>query len=208
MLRRLISLFLALMLLLSSASAAFAEVQMEGNIAMDDDVIVEYGLDYYSEEEVALYLHAFAQLPPNFITKDEAQDMGWDSRRGNLWDVAYGLCIGGDTFGNREGLLPKKKGRSYYECDVNYDGGHRGAERVVFSEDGLIYYTGDHYESFDLMYEGFFSEDAYYITWQDYEAGKADFWFYPDESTEGYSDDGLGSWLDWLLPGGEEDYGW
>ena len=170
MLRRLISLFLALMLLLSSASAAFAEVLMEGNIAMDDDVIVEYGLDYYSEEEVALYLHAFAQLPPNFITKDEAYDLGWNSRQGNLWDVAYGMCIGGDVFGNREGLLPESRERTYYECDVNYEGGYREGERIVFSSDGLIYYTGDHYESFEMLYDGFYYEDAWYEPWN-YEEG-------------------------------------
>lgn len=206
--RKLLSLILALMLLFSALTGALAEVLMDGNVAMDGDVIVEYGIDYYSEEEVALYIHAFAQLPPNFITKNEAQDMGWDSRKGNLWDISYGLCIGGDTFGNREGLLPKKKGRTYYECDVNYEGGYRGSERVVFSEDGLIYYTGDHYESFDLLYEGFYSEDAYYITWQDYESGRADFWFDPEDFTDGYSDNGLGGWLDWLFPGAEEDYGW
>ena len=66
--RKLISLFLALMLLISALSGALAEALVEGNVAMDDDVIVEYGYDYYSDSEVALYLHAFAQLPPNFIT--------------------------------------------------------------------------------------------------------------------------------------------
>ena len=207
--QKLLTLLLALTLLFSAVSGALAAASVEGNIAMDGDVIVEYGYDCYSDEEIALYLHAFAQLPPNFITKDEAQDMGWDSRRGNLWDIAYGLCIGGDTFGNREGLLPKQKGRTYYECDANYEGGYRGSERIVFSEDGLIYYTADHYESFDLIYEGFYSEDAYYITWQDYEAGRADFWFVPEDEgdSEASVDDGAG-WFDWLLPDSGEDYGW
>jgi len=78
--------------------------------------------------------------------------LGWDSQKGNLWDVAPGCCIGGDRFGNREGLLPDGK---WYECDVNYEGGYRGAERLVFSEDmESIYYTADHYESFECLYGG------------------------------------------------------
>lgn len=115
------------------------------------DKIEEEGY-YTSKEEVSLYLNTFGKLPQNYITKNEARDMGWDSREGNLWDVTDNKSIGGDRFGNREGLLPDIEGRQYYECDINYNGGHRGAERLVFSNDGLIYYTSDHYESFELLY--------------------------------------------------------
>jgi guanyl-specific ribonuclease Sa len=63
------------------------------------------------------------------------------------------MCIGGNTFGNREGLLPSKKGRTYTECDIDTLGAKaRGIKRIVFSNDGLIYYTDDHYESFTLLY--------------------------------------------------------
>ena len=79
----------------------------------------------------------------------EAQALGWDSRRGNLWDVAEGCSIGGDRFGNYEGQLPEKKGRRFTECDIGYDGGYRGAERLIFTNDGLMYYTADHYKTFD-----------------------------------------------------------
>ncbi len=103
---------------------------------------------YSSPEEVALYLTAYGALPGNFLTKEEARELGWDPGEGNLWEVAEGMSIGGDRFGNREGLLPKKRGRQWYECDVNYEGGFRGTERILFSDDGLIYYTADHYESF------------------------------------------------------------
>lgn len=113
--------------------------------------IKEDGL-YTSPEEVAEYIHEFGHLPDNFITKDEAKALGWDSKMGNLAEVAPGMSIGGDHFGNYEGLLPEAPGRKYTECDVNYDGGSRGAERIIFSNDGLIYYTGDHYESFTLLY--------------------------------------------------------
>ena len=103
---------------------------------------------YYSPEEVALYLYLYGCLPDNFITKEEARDLGWDSSAGNLWEVADGMSIGGDRFGNREGLLPSAQDRTWYECDVNYAGGYRGSERVLWSNDGLIYYTNDHYNSF------------------------------------------------------------
>ena len=113
--------------------------------------LVEDG-SYTSPDDVAEYLHFYGHLPDNFITKNEARDLGWDSQAGNLDEVAPGMSIGGDTFGNREGLLPKADGRKYYECDVNYEGGYRGGERIVYSNDGLIFYTDDHYKSFEQLY--------------------------------------------------------
>lgn len=107
---------------------------------------------YSSKEEVALYIHTFGHLPENYITKNEARDLGWDNKKGNLDEVAPGMSIGGDKFGNYEGLLPDAKGRKYYECDIDYEGGYRGAKRIIFSNDGLIYYTEDHYSSFELLY--------------------------------------------------------
>ena len=106
---------------------------------------------YYSAEDVALYLYTYGHLPENFITKDEARDLGWEG--GSVEKYAPGCAIGGDKFGNREGILPKEKGRQYYECDIDTNGrSSRGAKRIVFSNDGLIYYTDDHYESFTLLY--------------------------------------------------------
>jgi len=106
---------------------------------------------YYSAEEVALYLVTYGELPGNFITKNEARELGWEG--GSVQDYLEGAAIGGDKFGNREGLLPKADGRQYYECDIDTDGkSSRGAKRIVYSNDGLIYYTEDHYESFILLY--------------------------------------------------------
>lgn len=106
---------------------------------------------YTTKEDVALYLHLYGRLPDNFITKAKANTLGWEG--GSLEKYAPGKCIGGDRFGNYEGLLPDKEGRSYTECDINTLGASsRGAERIVFSNDGLIYYTLDHYESFTLLY--------------------------------------------------------
>lgn len=106
---------------------------------------------YTTKEDVALYIHLYGELPPNFITKNEARKLGWKS--GSLENYAPGKCIGGDRFGNREGLLPTAPGRTYQECDIDTLGAaSRGAKRIVFSNDGLIYYTDDHYESFTLLY--------------------------------------------------------
>ena len=106
---------------------------------------------YYSADEVALYLHLYGHLPDNFITKSEAASLGWEG--GSVEPYAPDHVIGGDKFGNREGLLPDAKGRYYYECDIDTLGeDSRGAKRIVFSNDGLIYYTEDHYESFVLLY--------------------------------------------------------
>ena len=117
----------------------------------NEDFIDENGT-YTSKEEVAAYLHEYGHLPSNFITKKEARNLGWVSSEGNLGEVAPGMSIGGDYFGNYEGNLPESKGRAYYECDIDSDGGYRGAKRIVFSNDGLIYYTEDHYETFELLY--------------------------------------------------------
>jgi len=106
---------------------------------------------YTSKEDVSLYLYTYGRLPENFITKSEARALGWSG--GGLDDYDYGKCIGGDRFGNNEGLLPEASGRTYYECDIDtLHEDDRGAKRIVFSNDGLIYYTEDHYDSFELLY--------------------------------------------------------
>lgn len=106
---------------------------------------------YTSKAEVALYIHTFHKLPQNFITKREAERLGWKNK-GSLDKVAPGKSIGGDNYGNYEGLLPKKTGRSWRECDIDYNGGNRNAKRIVYSTDGMIYYTQDHYKNFERLY--------------------------------------------------------
>ena len=118
----------------------------------EKEVQVEENGNYTSKEEVALYIHTYGKLPVNYITKKEAQDMGWDPSKGNLSDILPGMSIGGSAFGNYEGALPRANGRRYFECDIDYDGGYRGAKRLVYSNDGLVFYTEDHYNTFEQIY--------------------------------------------------------
>lgn len=111
---------------------------------------MDISASYTSKEDVALFLTLYHRLPDNFITKTEARERGWEG--GSLEPYAPGMCIGGDRFGNYEGLLPEAEGRYYTECDIDTLGkGSRGSKRIVFSNDGLIYYTDDHYESFQQI---------------------------------------------------------
>lgn len=104
---------------------------------------------YNSKEDVAEYLSIYKKLPKNYITKKEAKKLGWHG--GSLEPYAPGKSIGGDRFNNYEKKLPEKSGRKYYECDIDTKGRKRGPKRLIYSSDGLIYYTGDHYNSFSKM---------------------------------------------------------
>ena len=116
-----------------------------------EELLLDENGSYDSKEEVALYIHLYGHLPSNYITKKDAEKLGWPG--GGLEPYAPGKCIGGSHFGNYEGLLPEAKGRRYTECDIDTLGAKsRGAKRIIFSNDGLIYYTDDHYKSFELLY--------------------------------------------------------
>lgn len=112
-------------------------------------VFVEEDGQYTSKEEVAAYLHQFGHLPSNYISKNKAKKLGWDSSGRHLWVVAPGKSIGGGSFGNYEGVLPDGE---YKECDIDFDGKKRGIKRLVYSDDGRIYYTDDHYQTFERLY--------------------------------------------------------
>ena len=118
-------------------------------LSLGNTVLEEEG-SYTSRDTVALYLMKYGTLPQNYITKAEAQALGWEG--GSLLEYAPGKSIGGDWFGNYEGALPEAEGRTYTECDIDTAGAdERGAKRIVFSNDGLIFYTEDHYQTFTLL---------------------------------------------------------
>jgi hypothetical protein len=130
-------------------SIAVQQLAEELETASETEAAIDPLGSYTSKEDVALYIHLYGELPMNFMTKKHAKALGWEG--GSLEPVAPGMSIGGDYFGNYEGLLPED--REYTECDIDTLGkDNRGAKRIVFSDDGLIYYTDDHYKSFELLY--------------------------------------------------------
>lgn len=136
----------------SVAESSAQESVGESSAPEVEEVLLDPDGSYTTCEDVALYLETYGELPKNFMTKKEARELGWEG--GSLEPYAPGMCIGGDKFGNYEGNLPTAKGRTYRECDIDTLGAKsRGAKRIVFSNDGLIYYTDDHYESFTLLYD-------------------------------------------------------
>ena len=136
---------------LTDTTAGIPEDPTQPPETTEDTLWLDPDGSYTTKEDVALYIHLYGELPLNFMTKNEARELGWEG--GGLEEYAPGKCIGGDRFGNYEGLLPKADGRKYTECDIDTLGkDSRGAKRIVFSNDGLIYYTEDHYESFELLY--------------------------------------------------------
>ncbi len=147
--------FIVIALLIGIGLFAFTRLYStnvpEPEIIETTDVIAEDGY-FTSKEEVALYIHTYGKLPGNYVTKTEAKKLGWKASEGNLQKVCEGCSIGGDQFSNREGRLPAKEGRIYYECDIDYEGGRRNGLRIVYSNDGLIYYTADHYVTYELLY--------------------------------------------------------
>ena len=160
--KKVVSLLLALLMVLSLAGCsemmeAFSTLSEAVNDAKEQAKSLPISGSYTTEEDVAKYIYLYGCLPPNFMTKEEARSLGWDGA--SLEPYAPGKCIGGDVFHNYEDLLPDAPGRTWTECDIDTLGASsRGAKRIVFSNDGLIYVTHDHYESFKLLYSHFYGE--------------------------------------------------
>ena len=152
--KKLLSILLTVLLacsLFASCTYTAQPVERENQSRTTKSQTIDRNGSYTSKDDVALYIHTYGELPKNFITKKEAERLGWDG--GSLEPYAPGKSIGGSYFGNYEGKLPKKKGRTYHECDIDTKGKRsRGPKRIVYSNDGLIYYTPDHYETFELLY--------------------------------------------------------
>lgn len=121
------------------------------------NVSIDENGTYTSKDDVALYIYTYHKLPKNYITKNEAKKLGWNSSKNYVGDVAKGKSIGGDRFGNYEKRLPDIKGRKYIECDIDYGGKKRNAKRIIYADDfdesmGFIFYTEDHYKTFEKLY--------------------------------------------------------
>ncbi len=134
----------------------------EVHSGISNDIIVDENTDYKQnstvensgdisaktdETYVANYVKQNHRLPDYYITKSEARKQGWNPSKGNLCDVLPGSAIGGDKFSNREGRLPDNA--KYFEADVNYSCGHRDTDRLIFTKNGDVWVTHDHYRTFD-----------------------------------------------------------
>lgn len=127
------------------SNAESQNVDVEPNLLDNEKLSIS---ELTKEKRVVDYIKEHQQLPDYYITKSEARKKGWDASEGNLCDVLPGRAIGGDYFSNREKQLPSKNGRQYFEADINYNCGNRNTDRLVFSNDGLIFVTYNHYNSF------------------------------------------------------------
>ena len=118
----------------------------DANATNDTHLNITEDGEYISVEEVSAYIKEYHKLPKNYITKKEAQSLGW--KGGPLKSYAPGKSIGGDVFTNRQGILPHSE-KKYIECDIDANGTSRGAKRIVYStENYKVYYTDDHYNTF------------------------------------------------------------
>lgn len=135
----------------SAAASSSASKAANNELAAAEASVSEDG-SYTGKYEVAAYIHLYEHLPDNYVSKTKARKAGWVASKGNLQEVLPGKSIGGSEFYNDEGQLPEKRGRTYTECDIDYAGGTRGAKRIVYSNDGLVFYTADHYKTFEQLY--------------------------------------------------------
>lgn len=135
-----------------SSDTSYAQEHLDSTEYDPPDIRISENGEYTDKDSVALYIHTYGHLPSNYISKTKARKAGWVNTDGNLWDVLPGKSIGGGTFYNDDNMMPDAYGRQWYECDIDYDGGFRNAKRLVYSNDGLIYYTDDHYKTFQRLY--------------------------------------------------------
>lgn len=140
--------YLILALVLAGAFLFFKDQSPAGGAVAANDSTVQ-SIDQLTREDVVVpYVKKHQKLPGYYIKKSEAREKGWEASAGNLCEVLPGKAIGGDVFSNREGSLPAAEKRKWFEADLNYKCGRRNADRLLYSSDGLIYVTHDHYKTF------------------------------------------------------------
>ncbi|MBW7981665.1 ribonuclease domain-containing protein [Enterobacillus tribolii] len=141
--------WIVLLVVLVLAGMAWMNLRGNAEVRADEDAGSTESIEQLTrQDKVVSYVQQHQRLPDYYITKKQARSAGWDARSGNLCDVLPGRAIGGDRFANREGRLPDKAKRVWREADINYRCGRRDADRLLYSSDGLIYVTKDHYRNF------------------------------------------------------------
>jgi len=99
-----------------------------------------------------VWLKLYGKLPDYYITKEEAENLGW-TRGKDLSKFAPGKMIGGEVYYNDKHILPEKQGRIWKECDINYESGKRNSFRLFYSNDGLMFYSPDHLDGNVTVYQ-------------------------------------------------------
>ena len=99
----------------------------------------QYGADYW--------IKYVASLPKYYITKDELIALGWKQGKSPA-KFAPGKMATMGIYRNDDNHLPQIPGRIWYEADINYYSGRRNGHRLLWSNDGLLFVTYDHYETF------------------------------------------------------------
>lgn len=132
----------------SSSNSVIKSEKAENISNTNSTVLSKNDIDELTNEETVIdYVKTNQKLPDYYVTKGEARNQGWVASKGNLCDVLPGKAIGGDKFSNREKTLPA--GNHYYEADVNYTCGRRNADRIVYTKNGEVWLTKNHYKSFE-----------------------------------------------------------
>lgn len=147
-------LWTGLLIILALSGVAFLNSQaaVSSNEVKSASVSTSESIEQLTQQDrVVSYLREHQRLPDFYITKKQARAEGWDASAGNLCSAVPGRAIGGDRFSNREKRLPQKAKRVWREADINYQCGRRQADRLIYSNDGLIYITRDHYRTFTKM---------------------------------------------------------
>ena len=146
----------------SDEQSSSSEEQSSSSIATKSiyEAVEESGL-YTTKDSVAAYICKFDKLPSNYVGKNEGKSL-YESKTGNTFDkwnfnpwTTLGVMIGGDTFNNHadnpDNYRPTLPEGDYHEADVDYSAKNRGTKRLIYQSDCVIYYTADHYETFDKL---------------------------------------------------------
>ena len=105
------------------------------------------------ENGADFWLAHYGKLPDYYISKEELYALGWKGSK-TISSKAPGKMVFGGVYNNDDGHLPSALGRIWYEADINYYKGRRNQHRILFSNDGLIFVTYDHYQTFYEIYTG------------------------------------------------------
>ncbi len=93
------------------------------------------------------WLRHYGQLPDNYHSESDLRALGWKQGDSPVKFAPEKMVTRGE-YENMNGHLPDAPGRVWYEADINYYSGKRNGHRILWSNDGLLFVTYDHYRTF------------------------------------------------------------